>query len=242
VTLADPALVAGVGDTAEKLRERRPFRGTFVVGVTGAVAAGKSTFAGQLQAAIAAWPEDPVVEVVCTDGFLFDNATLEARGLSMRKGFPESYDMAALSAAVAAVRVGVASFPTYSHVTYDVDPALARRIERPDVLIVEGLALHEPASAGVDALLYLDAEEAHLETWFSDRFMQLWQAAGADPGSFYARFRHMDAPRARQFAGEVWRAINLPNLRQHIIHGRMAADLIIRKGAEHDILAVIEAG
>jgi type I pantothenate kinase len=242
VTLDTTApIVPGVTDVSQKLRERRPFRVPFVVGVTGAVAAGKSTFAGQLQAAITAWPDGPAVEVVCTDGFLFDNAALEARGLSMRKGFPESYDMAAMSAAVAAVRIGAATFPTYSHVTYDVDPALARRIDRPDVLIVEGLALHDPAAAGLDALVYLDAEEAHLETWFSDRFMRLWQAAEADPGSFYARFRHMDAPRARQFAGEVWRAINLPNLREHIIHARMAADLVIRKGERHQILAVIEA-
>jgi len=230
----------GLARVSDLLRARRRDRPPLVLGVTGAVAAGKSTFAGQLQAAISAWPAAPAVEVVGTDGFLFDNATLQARGLSMRKGFPESYDMAALGAAMAAARDGAASFPGYSHLTYDVDPALARRIERPDVLIVEGLALHEPAAAGLDALVYLDAEEAHLEAWFCRRFMDLWRAAETDPTSFYARFRRMDAAAARRFAGEVWRSINLPNLREHIVGARDAADIVVRKGPAHEIVAVLE--
>jgi type I pantothenate kinase len=119
------------------------------------VAVGKSTFAAGLQAALAGSPEAPRVELVCTDGFLFDNATLEARGLTLRKGFPESYDAAGLARALAAVRAGPVEFPGYSHVTYDIDPALARRVETPDVLIVEGLGLHAPREAGLDALVYL---------------------------------------------------------------------------------------
>ena len=231
--------MTSLADVSDLVRARHGRGRPFVLGVTGAVAAGKSTFAGQLQSAIAAWPGAPVVELVCTDGFLFDNRALQAGGLTMRKGFPESYDMAAMRAAVAAVRRGEATFPTYSHVTYDVDPALARRIERPDVLVVEGLALHDPAAAGLDALIYLDADEADLEAWFCDRFMGLWAAAETDPASFYARFRQMDAEAARQFAGEVWRTINLPNLRQHIIKGREFADIVVRKGASHEILAVV---
>ena len=228
-------------EIAELLRTRSAGRTPFIVGVTGAVAVGKSTLAGELAAAIAAWPGGPAVEVVATDGFLFPNAALEGRGLLNRKGFPETYDGVALRAALAAIRLGPALFPTYSHVLYDIDPALARRLERPDVLIVEGLGLHEGAAAlGLDALIYLDANEAHIEAWYEERFIDLWRAAETDPTSFYARFRHMDEAQTRALAGQVWRAINLPNLREHIARGRDVANIVVRKGADHQIESVSE--
>jgi type I pantothenate kinase len=230
-----------LAEISDLLRARRDGRTPFIVGVTGAVAVGKSTFAGELAAAIAAWPGRPAVEVVATDGFLFPNAVLEGRGLLNRKGFPETYDGVHLRAVLAAIRRGAAEVPVYSHTLYDIDPALARRLRRPDVLIVEGLGLHEGAAAlGLDLLIYLDADEAHVEAWFEDRFIGLWRAAESDPTSFYARFRHMSEAETRAFAGQVWRAINLPNLREHIAPGRKVADLVVRKGADHAISAVSE--
>jgi type I pantothenate kinase len=228
-----------LADVAEWVCAFRAGTTPFVVGVTGSVAAGKSTFAAALRETLAGGPDPGRVELVCTDGFLFDNATLAARGLTLRKGFPESYDAEALARTLAAARAGAAEFPGYSHVTYDVDPGLARRIEAPDVLIVEGLGLQDPAAAGLDALIYLDAEEAHLEAWFTDRFMGLWRAAGRDPASFYAAFRRMSPQEARAFAGQVWRGVNLPNLRDHISPARAAADLVVRKGPAHEIAAIL---
>jgi type I pantothenate kinase len=226
---------------ADPLRARRGERRPFIVGITGAVAVGKSTFAGELAAAIAAWPGAPVVEVIATDGFLFPNAVLEARGLLNRKGFPETYDGETLRAVLAAIRKGAAQIPVYSHTLYDIDPALTRRLDRPDVLIVEGLGLQEGAAAlGIDALIYLDANEADVAAWFEDRFIGLWRAAETDPTSFYARFRHMNEPETRAFAGQVWRAINLPNLKQHIAPARDIADLVVRKGPDHSVLSVSE--
>jgi len=229
----DPRLA----DVAARLRHRRPASGPFLVGLTGSVASGKSTFAEALRGEIAAWPEAPAVELVCTDGFLRPNAELDAAGLTNRKGFPETYDVDALRRALAAVRQGPATFPAYSHVTYDIDPALGREIAAPDILIVEGLSLQIDPSP-VDALVYLHADEALLETWFADRFMGLWEAAEHDPDSFYARFRHMDAPGARAFASMVWQAINLPNLRDHISLARRLAHLVVTKGPGHAIIDV----
>ncbi|MGA0601839.1 type I pantothenate kinase [Caulobacter sp. KR2-114] len=232
---SDPRLTAVAG----RLRDRRPAAGPLVVGLTGSVASGKSTFAASLQQAVAAWPERPRVELVCTDGFLRPNAELDAAGLTNRKGFPESYDVEALRGALAAVRAGPAVFPAYSHVTYDIDPALARTVDSPDVLIVEGLSLQiDPPP--VDVLIYLQAEEALLETWFADRFIGLWRAAEHDPASFYARFRNMDEAGARAFAGMVWAGINLPNLREHISRARALAQLVVTKGPGHVIAAVEE--
>ena len=231
-------------DIGALLRGRRPAGAPYVVAITGGVAAGKSVLAAELANDVAAWPEQPSVEIVCTDGFLFDNATLEARGLSMRKGFPESYDMAAMRAALAGIRVGPAQFPGYSHTIYDVDPALARDLAPPDVLIVDGLGLsvdHGAAPDGrrlIDVLIYLDAEEADLELWFTDRLLGLWRAAEHDPTSFYARFRHLDEAGARDFARRVWEGINLPNLRDHISFGRDIADIVVRKRRDHAIAAI----
>jgi len=232
--------MTGLAEISELLRARRGRRAPFIVGVTGAVAVGKSTFADELATMIAAWPGSPAAEVVSTDGFLFPNAVLEGRGLLNRKGFPETYDRETLRAALAAIRHGAAEIPIYSHALYDIDPALTQRLAPLGVLIVEGLGLQEGAAAlGLDVLIYLDADEAHVESWFEERFIGLWRAAESDPASFYARFRHMNETETRAFAGQVWRAINLPNLRQHIAPGRELADFVVRKGADHAILSVV---
>ena len=233
--------MSDVTGIAEWIEARRRGARPYLLGVTGSVSSGKSTFAGQLAAVLAAAGAD--VEIACTDGFLMDNVTLDAKGILGRKGFPESYDMDALRAALAAVRAGPADFPGYSHVIYDIDPALTRRVGPRDVLIVEGLALHDGAAAlGLDALVYLDADEAHLEAWFTERLIGLWRAAEHDPTSFYAQFRHFTEPEARAFAARVWQAINLPNLREHIVRARDVAELVVSKGADHAILALVERG
>jgi type I pantothenate kinase len=234
------ASVTSLAAISDRLRALRGKHRPLIIGITGAVAAGKSTLAGQLAAQVRAWPGSPSVEIVGTDGFLLDNAALEARGALNRKGFPESYDGEGMRAALAAIRRGPASFPGYSHTLYDIDPALARRIEPPDVLIVEGLGLHEGAAAlGLDVLIYLDADEADLAAWFAERFVGLWREAEHDPASFYARFRSMNEAQVRAFAVDVvWGAINLPNLREHIIRGREVAEIVVSKGADHAIVAV----
>jgi type I pantothenate kinase len=236
----------GPRDIAALLLARRTRGAPFVVAITGGVAAGKSVLAGELGQAVAAWADGPSVEIVCTDGFLFDNATLEAKNLGMRKGFPESYDVAGFRAALGAVRRGPTRFPGYSHVTYDVDPALARSIEAPDVLIVEGLGLHVDHGADaegrrlIDVLIYLDADPALLEAWFTDRLIGLMLAARDDPTSFYARFLDLDDAGRLGFAKMVWERINLPNLTEHIAAARDLADIVVHKTADHVIAAIEE--
>jgi type I pantothenate kinase len=217
----------------------------FVIGVTGSVAVGKSTFALSLRAMLEDWREDPRVDIVATDGFLFDNQTLAAREISMRKGFPESYDVTALRTAVAAVKAGKrVAMPLYSHVTYDIDTENVQTIERPDILILDGLHLAQIDGPGkprlIDALIYLDSEEADVERWFTDRLIPLMEEGIDDAKSFYHAFRAMTADERRAFAKRVWQEINLPNLRNHIVQDRAAADLVVRKAADHHILKVTE--
>jgi type I pantothenate kinase len=78
----------------------------FIIGMGGSVAVGKSTTARVLQALLAHWPNHPRVEVLPTDGFLYPNDVLEENNLLDRKGFPESYDIAALLRFLSAVKAG----------------------------------------------------------------------------------------------------------------------------------------
>lgn len=232
----------GLADLDAALCAARPAAGVYVVGLTGSVASGKSTLAAALLDRIRAWDDRPDAELVSTDGFLHPNAVLEARGILGRKGFPETYDVEALKAALAAARTGAVTVPGYSHVIYDIDPTLARRIDGAQVLLVEGLGLHhdwraEPGPP-LDALIYLDADEADLQAWYVERFVGLWAAAADDPSSFYARFRAMDEPQVRDLAAMVWTSVNLPNLRENIILARDLARIVVRKGPGHEIVGV----
>ncbi len=218
-------------ELAQQIAAHRPVAAPLVVGITGSVAVGKTTLARQLAEALPGR-----VEILSTDGFLKPNAELEAAGLAMRKGFPESYDAPAMAAALAGLKRGPVTVPAYSHVIYDVDPAAGRTIAGADIVLVEGLGL-APAADGhrppLDRLVYIDAEEADIVAWFLARFMGLWAAAADDPGSFYARFRHMSEDEARQFALSVWQGINRPNWLEHIARARPVADLVVRKAADH---------
>ena len=221
-----------VAELARRIADRASPGEVLVVGVTGSVAAGKTTLCAALKGAL-----EPArrVEVVSTDGFLFPNAVLAERGVLMRKGYPETYDAEGLAGALEGVRRGPVIVPGYSHVIYDIDPALAREVAPPDILIVEGLGL-TPRPAGLDLLVYLDAEEADLEDWFAARFLDFWRAAESDPASFYARFRSMSEAETEAFARErVWTQMNLPNLREHIILARDEADIVVRKAADHSL-------
>src|SRR5246127_2075830 len=136
-----------VAATQRLFRAQQNFLGTedakvpFIIGVAGSVAVGKSTTARVLQALLARWPNVPKVDLVTTDGFLYPNAILEREGLMERKGFPESYDLPALLRFLSDIKAGRRSVraPVYSHIFYDVLPNQWIEVDRPDILIFEGV-------------------------------------------------------------------------------------------------------
>lgn len=221
----------------------------FIIGVAGSVAVGKSTTARILQALLARWPSSPRVDLVTTDGFLHPNAVLETRGLMERKGFPESYDRARFVNFLADIKSGKPNVgvPVYSHLVYDVVPGEEITIDRPDILIVEGLNILQPgelpktgnpilfASDFIDFSVYIDAETSDLEAWFIERFFRLRETAFRDPNSFFRRFAEMSREEAEGFARMVWETINLPNLLENVLPTRGRADLILKKGRDHRV-------
>ncbi len=219
----------------------------FVIGVAGSVGVGKSTFARVLRAMLARWPDHPRVELVTTDGFLHPTDVLRARGLLHRKGFPESYDLKLMLNFLAAVKAGEKQLrvPMYSHQSYDIVPGQHQTVNRPDVLIFEGLNVLQTMSTApvvasdfFDFSVYLDAEQEDIEAWYVERFLLLQRTAFHDPRSYFHHYRDLTEAQAREIGSGIWHNINLPNLRENILPTRERARLVLRKGPTHAVREV----
>lgn len=223
----------------------------YIIGIAGSVAAGKSTTARVLQKLLSMTPGQPKVELITTDGFLYPNAELEHRGILNRKGFPESYDARRLLSFLAAVKSGkeVLEVPLYSHLYYDVIAGRLQTIERPDILIVEGINVLQVSSNKktrrrvfvsdfFDFSIYVDASEKNLREWYLERFKKLQQTAFQNPNSYFHKYASYSEKKLMKFANKVWDDINLQNLQQNILPTRFRADLILEKGECHFVRGV----
>ena len=218
----------------------------YVIGVAGSVAVGKSTFARILQALLARWPDHPQVGLVTTDGFLHPNAVLAERGIMNRKGFPESYDTRRLIEFLRELKSGAsqASAPVYSHVVYDIVDGDEVVVNRPDILILEGLNVLQVGGADefvsdyFDFSIYIDADESHIEEWYVQRFLKLCETVFQDPNSFFQNYAHLSHDEAVATARGIWREINGKNLRENIAPTRTRASLLLRKGLDHRVTDV----
>jgi type I pantothenate kinase len=229
-----------LGSTTEKV--------PFMIGIAGSVAVGKSTTARLLQTLLSRWPGHPRVDLVTTDGFLFPNQVLEARGAMSRKGFPESYDLQALVRFVSDVKSGRGEVraPVYSHLSYDIVPGASQVVRSPDIVILEGLNILHAGSPEdsrqrifvsdyLDFSIFVDADEDVVRRWYVERFLKLRDTAFQDPKSYFHRYAVLTDREAEETANAIWREINLVNLRGNIAPTRGRAQLILRKGEHHRV-------
>lgn len=219
----------------------------YILGIAGSVAVGKSTTARLLHTLLARWPEHPRVELITTDSFLYPNRVLIERGIMNRKGFPESYDRRALVRFVAAVKAGApeVTAPVYSHLEYDIVPGATQTVRRPDILIVEGLNVLQPAPPGslavydyFDFSIYVDARVEDIREWYVERFHKLRRTAFADPKSYFRHIAELPEAEATAFARRVWREVNERNLVENIAPTRARAGLVLYKGHDHAVRKV----
>jgi type I pantothenate kinase len=120
-------------------------------------------------------------------------------------------------------------------------------VDRPDILIVEGLNVLQtgrPPKDGkaipfvsdfFDFSVYLDADEDVLLDWYVDRFLTLRGTAFRDPKSYFHRYSNLSDQEATETANAIWRRINLVNLHENILPTRQRADLILKKGRSHQV-------
>ena len=224
----------------------------YVIAIAGSVAVGKSTTARVIQALLSRWPNHPKVDLITTDGFLYPNAVLQERGLMARKGFPESYDVRRLLRFMAGLKSGepVVAAPVYSHKAYDIIPGQAHAVRQPDIVIVEGLNVlqtGDPRDVGpprtfvsdfFDFSIFVDADEAHIKSWYVERFMMLRSTVFRNETSYFHRYSQLTEEEAQSTAVEIWESINAVNLRKNILPTRERAHLILSKVEDHSVSGI----
>lgn len=221
----------------------------FIISISGSVSVGKTTTARLLHHLLSSWPSQPKVSLITTDGYLYPNAILEEKGILNKKGFPISYDVHRLMQFLIDVKNGVRDLkvPVYSHLSYDVIPNEFTVVDRPDILIIEGVNVLQNGadypeirnstfiSDFIDFSIYVDASEDNLITWYIDRFLKLRESTFNKKESFFHRFAAIPEAEAISLAKLTWQSINHVNLVKNILPCRNRANLIIRKGDRHAI-------
>ncbi|HHF3668459.1 Pantothenate kinase [Haemophilus influenzae] len=218
----------------------------YIISIAGSVAVGKSTSARILQSLLSHWPAEHKVDLITTDGFLYPLEKLKKDHLLHKKGFPISYDTPKLIHFLADVKSGKTEVeaPIYSHLTYDIIPDKFNVINKPDILILEGLNVLQTGnnktnqtfvSDFVDFSIYVDAEEKLLKEWYIKRFLKFRESAFNDPNSYFKHYANLSKEESITTASKIWDEINGLNLNQNILPTRERANLILKKGHNHQV-------
>jgi len=135
--------------------------------------------------------------------------------------------------------------PVYSHLAYDIVPGERQSVRDPDVLILEGLNVLQPAPAGtlavadfLDFSIYVDARTGDVEQWFLARLRALRDTAFTDPRSPFRALTQVSPAEVDAFGSQVWKSVNEVNLVENIQPTRARATLVLHKGADHAVTRV----
>jgi type I pantothenate kinase len=215
-------------------------RKAVIVGIAGPVSVGKSTMANHIKTSLEGMGHSTIV--VSSDSFLMSNADMDAKGLRLRKGFPETYDEDAIRKFIASLHSedsSSTSIPIYDHLTYDIIPDEKQEITKTDIVIFEGINVLRFAEL-LDLKIYVTVHEEDLRKWFYHRWMGLREKAKSGvPSEFLKSFAHLNDEEFQQMLEYVWVNINLPNIQENISPTKESADYIVKKASDHSIESVL---
>jgi type I pantothenate kinase len=86
-----------------------------------------------------------------------------------------------------------------------------------------------------DFSIYVDAAEPDIEQWYIERFQALRETVFQNSSSYFHRYAALTPEQAVDTALDLWRSINLVNLRENILPTRERAHLILEKGRDHAV-------
>jgi pantothenate kinase len=185
-----------------------------LVAIAGAPGSGKSTLAEELAATLSSGGQSAVV--VAMDGFHYDDAVLARRGLSQRKGAPETFDFGGFECLLKrlASEQGDIAIPVFDRSMELARAAAAIVTADHGIVLVEGnyLLLDEAPWSGLrplfDFTIFLEVPREELER----RLLQRWRDHGrAD--------------------GPAWVASNdMPNV-DRVMEKRLEPDLVVKSEA-----------
>jgi pantothenate kinase len=198
-------------EIAEAIQARAGDSQRFLVALAGPPASGKSTLAAELETLFAKGE----AVVVPMDGFHFDDAVLRERGLSNRKGAPETFDYGGFETLLKRIRGGGEdiAIPVFDR-SMELSRAAAAIVEKQvRFVLVEGnyLLLDEHPWTGLSPLfdftIFVEVPEAELDR----RLVERWRVHGREAQ-----------------AARLWIDGNdLPNILR-VISKRRPADLVVR--------------
>ena len=174
--------------------------------------------------------------------------SLEKRSLMERKGFPESYNLTLLLDFLNSVKSGKSNVkaPVYSHLLYDNVPGEFINVNKPDILIIEGLNVLQPAplprdgnaipyvSDFFDFSIFVDADEKNIKNWYIQRFLKLKSTAFREEKSYFNKYSYLSDEEAANVATSLWEKINHVNLIENILPTRQRACLLYTSPSPRD--------